>query len=1483
MARVIQRVEASSGRQPDHPDELMALGLRDAARQLGLLDVRALRRQLDHIAVAAPNLIARNPKLQTTLLAPLDDQKTLDAFSPFARSGWVIDLDDTLSDNQTGLDTVTQRILMPKNAWLNDTIMAALLPQVLAEARVAMTQSGFEQRYPHLEWDELSGGALKALHAWEQRGFDAGKHPGEASKAAKALGFASLDALQSAMQLAARERFVSQAEWERLGISAVPMQQALSALTPDRASVMRALIEEPLRSLQQPEWLGRAAGVRFTPVHLLRRVSKLTGLDRLGEPQKLSNTVTDATQKQAADLLEQLKPSASPALRARIDAALETLAQVPVPVQPLNTPPKPEPKPVVETPPEQRPPAVTAPTKPDPQLPAKSASPAAQAKPQPPVSAPLAEERATDLGTQPAANDVTTPEVPAVEPAAPQPGPEITVPVSAAEPVPDTPALTPRVQALPRDGVAATLLDVIDRAAEIAAALDLHSTSAAAGARVDLDVGEVMALALYRRAATLARKPDGSPDLKNPTLNNQYSEAIQKALAAYLTPHLGGKPTGTDVQKLAMSALRKLYRAEHPNNEFPNTFIARALISLDRMMGETGDAAGADPARASALAGIDGLVDAGALSTDDAKSVLQELGLYKPAPSPTDNAAWHADGERASGNGWALPREDIRDYPIQRQSAQHLAQERRQNADALVAALGAVAPTQAGAELPGSFLFNVALRALREGHASRVARLMDESWRSGAEPSAAHIRASLFSNLQAGPGYVNAVVNAYVDEVRDSIRFALGVRKQSGQADMRLTPIQATAALRLENKALDALTGGEPQRYLLSLPQASDNRQAALAALARLGQDEAFANGVVIWTTSKYLAEGTVHDEALAALGTLFEIVTKPDALADRIGADDRKQPLLAIVGDDALASGPALVRSLVERLGARGPHSRLVLVADEAQRLGADSKRSSALGPLAERADMTMALSATPVGRNAKTLGRLGQRLGLLPEGPLLSDPRAQYTAMAPHFMAGGAQRPKPAVEYLPVPYSEAGLSIRDSNQTEPGLSSTARRIFDDQLGIKEKLNLIAQRTAARVGLGGKVIIGSNYIDYGVRRVAERLARADTGGVRVGQLDGGTPTAERRETLRRFKLPASEPQALDALVMTFNAVRGDSAVDVNRPPAGGFEVIMANVPNTPAAMTALSSLVNQEALPETIAVRLTIPFMRLNAAQQESAGRGLITGDQRALEKLSDSESQAAGALGASSGRGVKEPMQWQLDRALLGRLRKGVSDGYFDDIGKVLAYKAATERGGAWQQASRYLQLRVEDAGSALRAQGRSPQLIDVGAGFNYLATRSQRSGSVDAAYGIDLMPASTIKQLVQMGELATGSDTQYIEGRIEDAPNLVAGRLGSGQRFNIATASFTLNGTEPAAIASYFRAVNAVLEVGDRFLIVHPLSSFDPQRRAEFERGLEQTGFEVVQDRQLDTVGAAIRYLELRRTGDPVRNVDVELFRLGGGAAR
>jgi hypothetical protein len=1308
MDRAIKGVQGDT--RANTPEEVRQ-ALLEAAKQLGLPSVSALRRQFGDLPVVGPGVIAHHRQWQSSVIRPLAHEDVLEAFMPFARGGWVIDRGEGFAKTQTGFDAESKRILMSDAAWEDSALMQRLLPGALAKARDALAGSDLKVRHPHLKWDVLSIGALKALSAWQQRGFDAGKHPGVATQAAKALGFSGLDALKKAMQ------------------APVPTPEA------------------------KPE--------------------------PLDQPVQASN------------------------------AALTLTDPVPEPT------PKPEPQPEAEP-----------------------------------------ERKLAELRPPPEANPPTKPNTG---------GP-----------------LAARVKAFARMGVAQTplLLDVKDRAVELAEALDRHNETAAADRRIDLDVEEALSLALYRRAATLARKPDGSPELRLPALSNQYSEATQKALSLYMS----GSASGADVPKLAMSALRKVYLAQHPNNDFPKTFIPRALASLDAMLGRTEDIAVADPAKQSALAGIGMLVESGHLSKDAAQSVLEELGLGKLALASERNSGSRSEGDRTNGGGWSLPREDIRDYPVNLQSAAQLAQERRKSADALVSALGAVVPTQAGALAPESFLFNVGLRALREGHAGGVAQLMNASWRSGVEPTEPQIKAALFTGMQEDQGYVRAVVDAYVREVRDCIRLALDLRRQPGHADTRLTPMQASAALRLENKALEAFTapaGVSPQRYLLSLPQANDNRRAAFAALARIGRDSAFSTGVVVWTTSKFLAEGAVPEEARAALGDRFEIVDSTAALVDRAAAPGRKRPLLAVLGDDALASQPEQVAALVKRLGAR----RLVLVADEAQRLSTGSSRVTALAPLAARADVTMALSATPVGRNADDLGRLGQTLGLLPLGALPRDPRALYTAMAPHFMAGGAQRPAPTLEYLTVPYSKAGFEMQRYLAEQPGVNPKSLQVLQTQNGIDEKLDVIAARTRARVQAHGKVIIGSSYKAEGIERIAAKLGHGDTAGPRVGLLDGSTSVAKRREALRRFKLPAGDANALDVLVTTFNAAQGDTAVDAVRPPAGGFEVIAADVPSTPVDVAALTGLVNQEELPAEVQVHVTIPVVRFTDDQRSHVGKTALTVDESTLRTFRDRDQKAAGATGTRQGSGGFQPTASQLSRYALGRGYRGMDPGYFPGIDQLIAYMEANERPGPWQQATQYLQDKVRETATAWRTAGKPPRLLDLGSGYNYLVTRAIADGLVagNDAYGIDQIPASAMTQLVERGKLGPGSDTHHLQGQIENAPQVLKAALGSDRKFNIATSSFSLMGRDPALIASYFRAANTVLETGGRFLIVHPLSSFQPQRSADFERGLKQMGFRLVRDRQLDTVGAPVRYLELERTGDPVADVNAELFRLDAAAPR
>jgi hypothetical protein len=1001
-------------------------------------------------------------------------------------------------------------------------------------------------------------------------------------------------------------------------------------------------------------------------------------------------------------------------------------------------------------------------------------------------------------------------------------------------------------------------------AAELAQAVDAYNQSLPAGKpRLELSFQQVMAVALYRRDASLKRNPQDGSVLFTLVNVNRKHEGNRQALSTFLN---------ADAAALESSGLQAVFsalsRSYEPANFDPqvsaNTHRARALHYLDQFLGNSGQTAAVSPERQAALQALDLMRLTGALSAEQANDVG---ALLMPSRANTVKAAT-PNWKSVAG----VVDRDIRTYPYSTHNRRQTVEQRRKNAQALVEGLGGSLDVgDSKTQQPTSFLFQVGLRALRDAHREGVDTLLTQAWRTGRAPSAVEIRSQLFPSLKGEVRYVRAVVQALVEEVHASIGFALAQRQLPGWSAQPLSAVQAAAAHNMEMLITDVATSGEANkkaRYVLSLPQAADNRRATYAVLARLGPQ--MPRDVFVWTTSKFLAEGVVPAEAKAALGDRFEIITTAQDLTVRLAdRTSRKKPLLVVLGDDALSTAGAQVSAWMASCAKSG--RRVVYVADEAQRLGRsdDSQRARALAPLAQQSQVAIALSATPIGRKGNELGAMAQWLGVLPAGELPRSPSLLFTQIAPHFLSGAAQRLAPTPHYVSVTYSPqaAQLALQNLRQN----TGVERHTLGAQLDAVEKMPTVVALAQKRVAANGKVLIGSSYLKDGVDAAAAALGATK---LRHAKLDGRTPVAQRNELLRRFKLPAADPQALDVLVSTWTAAEGSVAVDARQPPPGGFEVIGLNVPQTPAYLAALTGMVNQEDLGQEVPVRVSIPVMQFKPGQA-GTGAASASADQQAVDRFEQRTTASANALSMGSGDMV-EPTHSQLERYRLGRGYTGMSNEYFGTVEELETYMEANDLPPPWQQATRYLDRQVATRATQLAAQNKRLRLADLGSGFNRLVTTAVKNNAVspEHAVGLDLLPKEMVTQLVQRGKLGRGSDTLHVTGRIEDAAALLAPWTRKA-KFNLVTSSFSLMGKEPQLIASYFRAANQILETGGRLMVLLPLSSFSASRDAAFKQGLAEMGFTVKNDEALKTVGASIRYLELERIKDPVPRVDVQKF--------
>ncbi|MGL5810297.1 MAG: pentapeptide repeat-containing protein, partial [Nocardioides sp.] len=1082
--------------------------------------------------------------------------------------------------------------------------------------------------------------------------------------------------------------------------------------------------------------------------------------------------------------------------------------------------------------------------------------------------------------------------------------------------------------------------DVVD-ASESAEA---SPASAIPGRRIVLDAEDLLWLGL-RANHTDPRTRGGRSVLTTFAPNAATLAAAYEYIIGRPSAHRSDAESAYDAARVAGNA--KIDPVVNPRlAQNPGGRGRRVLEFTVDMLGR--GRAEADVVGARLAAAVEALVRDGALDEHLASSALRALALESEGRGSTEpiRRPW-AGRDHAGESGthpWGVLGDpvDISGYPVKPPPAEP-AEIRTATAQELIAALGSVGGIVEGADGDG-FLGTVGLRALHDAHLEQVADLLGrwrgalaewadaaDRWRADGSrgeapprpelPSERSVYDEFFGPLAAG-SFGRAVADRFVDEVRAAHRVLADLAASPGSASGDSWPLTATeslAAARILERVRErvgrrssAADSDVPRGMLVSLPHPVQNRAATWAALAITGAEP---GTIAMWVTSPHLAQGPVLDEARVRLPEQWEIVTSLADLARALEIHvDR--PVLAVVSDNQLRGSLSArtfagqdadadqAQDVLNHLDARGATRQFLYVADLAERLTSKADRAVAQSMFAESADVVVALNATPVNRDVSGLRTLGAWLGVLPEAA--ADDRdlpapVVYATMAPHMAVFADRHQAPTPEFAPVRFTLEQIEERSRILAER--SGMARTVDLRNLATTAKLPVITNRTVDHVRAGGKVAIFSKYRPEGVERAHRHLSERAPH-LRTEVIHGGVSPELRRELLDRFRRPADEPDAIDALLLTYGVVEGDTAIAADRLAPGGYLGIALNPPTDPADLAELTSLFHDPtgvpvaagtptgAAMSAAKAQTFIPFLERPADDSGPADRH-PTQDQRDLDALSRRQrlvSQAAVVPTAT------QRARFEVGRAFYGPgsidpAHRAQFANDFQALEAFVRAMTANEIQPAYQQSTRFFAQRIRMvAANLIAADGTRPSHLDLGSGLNLLPMDLLTDGTVSHAYGLDVNPVEWLQALtgpfglgqrLPRGILPQDTPNHYLVGLAQDAPQVLDDAFGEGARFDLATASLALTSYDPDDIARFFYAANQVLETGGRFLIIQPLSSFDAERTADFHRGLGRLGFSVEEDLRLVTQGGDIRYLDLRKTHEaPAPDSRTRaLFRLRG----
>ncbi|MGL5810223.1 MAG: pentapeptide repeat-containing protein, partial [Nocardioides sp.] len=762
-----------------------------------------------------------------------------------------------------------------------------------------------------------------------------------------------------------------------------------------------------------------------------------------------------------------------------------------------------------------------------------------------------------------------------------------------------------------------------------------------------------------------------------------------------------------------------------------------------------------------------------------------------------------------------------------------------------------------------------------------------------ARPTIEALREELIGLAEFEPGSLgDLALSQFVAEVRAALELLATFAVLRNSEEIDLTPAQAIAATRvgvrrrtLADARAKLVRQDEPKGILVSLPHAVDNRKAAWAALAIRPR------GAMVWLTTPFMAHETVVAEATAFMPAGMNVVTSVEKLIDALRVGRGSKPFVAVLPHDTLAdirrTSPADFAGLLDALRAWSGESTIVV--DQA--VGAPgSDRSDMLADVAPLVTTVIALNDVPLSRDPDAPFALARLIGM---GEVGSEAREVYADLVPDTVMYGGRGRVVKPQFVAMPAAGAAGVALDSLVDSGRVDVHAPR----HLAAEAKLPAIAASVLDQVRAGGRAVVLSKYDEEGAVKAARYLrdsfARESADGragtvPTVEYITGKTGFKERANLLGRFARGE-----IDVLVTTYTAFPGAVVVDSATLPEGGFLVEALNPPTTPVEYQALTSMLYLPALPLSVPVEVVIRYQQRVVTVQGGKQYQELSQDQQDLDRL---EALLGVAAQYQDHSASYVPTQAQAERYAVGDyygLGGGDSFRFGEDptaLPRFVELFTSNEGPPAWQQSTRYLteQVRalVAEARRARRKTGDRGGVVgpigfvDFGSGLGQLVMdmlAAEESGDpsayVDQAWGIDRFPAWVLAELetaeglgtrLPSGPLRTGTHEHHLQGRVQDAARLLGER--STSRVDFVTASFAMLSQDPQEVFSFVAAAAQVLNVGGRFLIVQPLSTFDADRVGVLYAGLGRLGFEVTRDERLNTAGAPIRFLDLTKIAEP-----------------
>jgi hypothetical protein len=343
-----------------------------------------------------------------------------------------------------------------------------------------------------------------------------------------------------------------------------------------------------------------------------------------------------------------------------------------------------------------------------------------------------------------------------------------------------------------------------------------------------------------------------------------------------------------------------------------------------------------------------------------------------------------------------------------------------------------------------------------------------------------------------------------------------------------------------------------------------------------------------------------------------------------------------------------------------------------------------------------------------------------------------------------------------------------------------------------------------------------------------------------------------RKALLKRWALPASDPNALDVLVMTAEAVQGDQPFVAGGAPAGGVKLLWANIPANPRDKAALL------ALADGAQVTMVMPYLTDPRGDSQDASRlqDLLLAEQNAQATTSGLATEADTLVLTDR----------QRSRLHVGPLRGKSPEQiaqYLSDPKNMERYYKDNENLPGKRQTTKFLIDRIKQLASGATGE---ITVLDLGGGRAPLAP-AQSKAPLPGATGYLPYGNYLVIDLAAPGDTLQVPANQYMEGDSRNALALLK-QKGKSTQVDIATIAFALMDDEEY-MKGQLVAASQVVKPGGTLLIAQPLRFFSRTGFRQFEKDMEAIGFKLTVKNVLITEAGkpgTVAYLEFVRTATP-----------------